>query len=367
MKSLLLTTMLLLVAAPAGADQITTVTIPAEHVRAELRTLAEQRDEPVGLVAIAKHPKLGLAKGDVVRRINGAPASRFAFMGGQSNVLYLDVLRGNKPISIRVVLKFDRRVEAEIDRELFQMIAERTKRHGLGMTQITKNGEPSGVMTDSFGMFSGLRPGDIIRKIDGKRITTVDEAGAAFQRALASPQVVFELERNGQPVTLTMTIEGDDSDDEDDDIDEAALAYALQHHDDAEDDEGGEEGGVAGGVFAPVSLDAIKKINATSYEVPRSLVKAVTDNPTVHAKGARMVLLVTPGKTRGLKVYAIQSNSLFATLGLINGDVLLSVNGLSLSQADKALEVYKQLREAATVKLALQRGGKPMTLEYRVK
>src|SRR5450432_3339448 len=39
-----------------------------------MSTLADQTDEPVGLLAIARIPKLGLEKGDLVRAINGAPA-----------------------------------------------------------------------------------------------------------------------------------------------------------------------------------------------------------------------------------------------------------------------------------------------------
>ena len=39
-----------------------------------MATLADQTDEPVGLLAIARVPKLGREKGDLVRSINGAPA-----------------------------------------------------------------------------------------------------------------------------------------------------------------------------------------------------------------------------------------------------------------------------------------------------
>ena len=67
------------------------------------------------------------------------------------------------------------------------------------------------------------------------------------------------------------------------------------------------------------------------------------------AKGARVVPAVKNGKPDGFKLYAIRPSSVYAKLGLQNGDTLQSINGFELTSADKALEVYTKLREATSL------------------
>ncbi len=67
------------------------------------------------------------------------------------------------------------------------------------------------------------------------------------------------------------------------------------------------------------------------------------------AKGARVVPAVKNGKPDGFKLYAIRPSSVYAKLGLQNGDTLQSINGFDLTSADKALEVYTKLREATSL------------------
>ncbi|MGE0545613.1 MAG: hypothetical protein AB7R00_01060 [Kofleriaceae bacterium] len=376
MKSLVVVVISLVVAtATARAEQVTALSIASDDVEEQFAALAERREEPVGLQALSKQPKLGLVKGDIVRTINGEPAMRTTLLGEDPAVIHLEVLRGKRTVAIKLTLKVPREQQALISRRFVAMVLEHEP--SAGLVQITKNGEPSGVIVRGM-LVSALeiRTGDIIRKVDGARIVATRDAIAALQRARTQPRFVLDIERSGQPIKATRVLhDGEWGEEDEEDEDEAEVGGVYGYAGDLGGIEAGDDGGnfgvlgsgIAGGISPPASLDGIKKINATTFEVPRSLVTTVTDNPAVHAKGARMVPLINGGKTKGLKVYAIQSDSIYEALGLSNGDVLLSVNGLSLSQADKALEIYKQLREAATVKLTLQRGGKSMTLEYRVK
>jgi general secretion pathway protein C len=57
----------------------------------------------------------------------------------------------------------------------------------------------------------------------------------------------------------------------------------------------------------------------------------------------------------------------YAKLGLTNGDTLSAINGMELTTADKALEVYTKLREATSLEVEIQRRGKPMTLKYSIR
>jgi len=116
------------------------------------------------------------------------------------------------------------------------------------------------------------------------------------------------------------------------------------------------------------SIDSgIKKIDDSTYEIDKSLVDKVLANPMAVAKGARIVPAVKNGKPDGFKLYAIRPSSVYAKLGLTNGDTLQAINGFEMTSADKALEVYTKLREATSLEVEVTRRGKPVTLKYTIR
>jgi general secretion pathway protein C len=116
------------------------------------------------------------------------------------------------------------------------------------------------------------------------------------------------------------------------------------------------------------SIDAgIKKIDDSNYEIDKSLVDKILANPMGVAKGARVVPAVKNGQPDGFKLYAIRPSSVYAKLGLANGDTLQSINGFELNSADSALNAYTKLREATSLELNVTRRGKPMTLKYQIR
>ena len=135
---------------------------------------------------------------------------------------------------------------------------------------------------------------------------------------------------------------------------------------------------VTGGELAPypgtTSSDELQKlidrgvkvIDPTHYEVMRALLDAVLADPTTITKSVRVVPSMTNGKATGFKLYAIRPSSLFAKLGFTNGDTLEKINGLSLDSADKALEVYTKVRDAAKLEVEIVRRGKPVTLTFAI-
>jgi general secretion pathway protein C len=125
---------------------------------------------------------------------------------------------------------------------------------------------------------------------------------------------------------------------------------------------------------APPSADgseldgSIKKIAEDSYEIERALVNDLLANPMSVARDARiMPSRGTNGQPGGFKLYAVRPASVFARLGIRNGDTVTSVNGLDLSSPDDALEVYTKLREASHLSVSVIRRGKPMTLSYNIR
>jgi general secretion pathway protein C len=111
----------------------------------------------------------------------------------------------------------------------------------------------------------------------------------------------------------------------------------------------------------------VKKIDDSNYEISRGLVDKVLSNPMAVAKGARVVPSVKDGKANGFKLYAIRPGSVYAQIGLANGDTIHAINGFDLTSPDKALEVYTKVKEATSLTVAVTRRGKEQVLNYAIK
>lgn len=112
--------------------------------------------------------------------------------------------------------------------------------------------------------------------------------------------------------------------------------------------------------------DRVRKIDDTTYEVDRSLVRELVGG-SVGAAGARISPITKNGKLEGLRLFGVKASSIAGSLGLKNGDVLQAVNGTKIESANTLLTLYSQLEQLNNVELAGTRGGKPLTLNLRLR
>lgn len=71
------------------------------------------------------------------------------------------------------------------------------------------------------------------------------------------------------------------------------------------------------------------------------------------------------GKANGLAVSRIKADSIFARLGLRNGDVIQGINGKPLTSPDDVLSFYNSLKSGSTISLQMDRMGESKLLEYK--
>ncbi|MCK5807734.1 hypothetical protein KAH37_01985 [bacterium] len=106
----------------------------------------------------------------------------------------------------------------------------------------------------------------------------------------------------------------------------------------------------------------VQKVGENQYVLKRAELQKMTSNLNALARQARIV----PAKEGGFKIYAIKKNSIYRSIGIKNGDVIKSINGIELSSPDKALEAYSRLQTASKLSLDVKRRGETMTLDYSV-
>lgn len=113
--------------------------------------------------------------------------------------------------------------------------------------------------------------------------------------------------------------------------------------------------------------DAITELGNGRYRISRSGLEVALADPATLSRGARIVPAIKNGKPYGFKLYAIRSSSVYARLGLKNGDTIHRVNGHDLTSAEQALEIYTKLAGATEIRLSVIRRGKPVELTYEIR
>lgn len=68
------------------------------------------------------------------------------------------------------------------------------------------------------------------------------------------------------------------------------------------------------------------------------------------------------GKLSGFKIPKVPDGSLYAKMGLKEGDIIKEVNGVPLAGVSQAIKTLVSLREASKIHLLVERNGKPMDI-----
>jgi general secretion pathway protein C len=80
----------------------------------------------------------------------------------------------------------------------------------------------------------------------------------------------------------------------------------------------------------------------------------------------RLQPVYSEGKLQGYRIYPGANRTLFQSVGLRAGELVTSVNGVSLDDAAKALQLMGDLRDVSELSLVLERGGETRTLNLNL-
>ncbi len=118
---------------------------------------------------------------------------------------------------------------------------------------------------------------------------------------------------------------------------------------------------------APEWAARVNKIDDSTYEVDRSLVKELV-NAGANLPGVRVTPALTKdGKLQGVRVARSARDSLAAGVGLRTGDIIQAIDGTALDSTDAVLEMYGRLDSTSVARVSILRGGKPVELELRLR
>lgn len=123
---------------------------------------------------------------------------------------------------------------------------------------------------------------------------------------------------------------------------------------------------------AEVSADVIKKVGADTYELPRATVEAIRDNPNIlkqpqYGAMPKVQPVYKGGNVNGFRLLGVESDSIYAQLGLKSGDIILDVNGQQIDNPQKAMSLFDALGANQDVLLKVNRAGAEKTLTFQLK
>ncbi len=113
-------------------------------------------------------------------------------------------------------------------------------------------------------------------------------------------------------------------------------------------------------------MEGVRQLADNRYEIDRGTLDSTLSDLNKIATQARIVPSFKNGVANGFKLFSIQPGSLYASIGVENGDVIQRVNGYEINSPEKALELYQKLRESQHVTIELERGGQAIRKEYNI-
>lgn len=104
--------------------------------------------------------------------------------------------------------------------------------------------------------------------------------------------------------------------------------------------------------------------SASTARLDREEAESVAPGPSQFMQQIRIRSHFQEGQPGGFLIYRIDPNSVFAEMGLQNGDVITAVNGEPITTTQEASDFYDALEESGEVVLEVKRGEE--TKEIRV-
>lgn len=127
--------------------------------------------------------------------------------------------------------------------------------------------------------------------------------------------------------------------------------------------------GAGGAATPPVAgvdplTDRVKKLADNSFEVDRELVRELVAAGGRNT-GVRAMPVVTNNEVTGLRFSGVRAGSLGAAIGLRNGDVIASIDGVAIKTMQQLLDFYGRLDDLKAIELQGTRGGKPLAIQLK--
>ncbi len=110
-----------------------------------------------------------------------------------------------------------------------------------------------------------------------------------------------------------------------------------------------------------------RKIGDRKYILDKHKVQESIQNPEKIMTDARLLPNFVNGKQEEFTISEVVPDGLYHSMGLKNGDILLKVNGLEMSNPEVAIQAMTALRGMSRVNLDIKRDGNNRSMSYQMR
>jgi general secretion pathway protein C len=111
----------------------------------------------------------------------------------------------------------------------------------------------------------------------------------------------------------------------------------------------------------------VRQVSKNQWLLDRQEVDGAIKNLPQLLTKARIIPNFNNGKPDGFRIFAISKGSLYAKIGLQNGDILRSVNGIEVKDPKNFLKVFEQLKDESQITVDLVRRNQNETFNYEIR
>ncbi len=110
-----------------------------------------------------------------------------------------------------------------------------------------------------------------------------------------------------------------------------------------------------------------KQIGEREYILDSRKIQQSLDNPEQILTDARLLPNIKNGRQEGFSISEVVPGGIYHSLGLRNGDILLRINGLEMSNPEVAIQAISALKGMNNINLDIMRNSQNMSMNYRIK
>ncbi len=107
-------------------------------------------------------------------------------------------------------------------------------------------------------------------------------------------------------------------------------------------------------VGTSIRVDSAYRDRMVSQELPTILMSAASEP------------VMENGKIKGFRLFQFEPNSIFEKMGMTDGDIVESVNGVPLNDVARTIQFLNGLKAENAVEVTISRNGRPVKLSLKV-
>lgn len=129
-------------------------------------------------------------------------------------------------------------------------------------------------------------------------------------------------------------------------------------------------------MVAPDAMDSLKGGEASGpvrlirkgeYIIDQKTIQYALDNPMQSMMDAKLIPNMMKDTQEGFVLREVRKGGIYDNLGMQNGDILLQINGFSISNPENVLQAFTALRGMEKIQLDMIRDKNRMVMNYQIR